>query len=136
MRQWIGREVIVHYKNNGMAQARGTVERMNYVNKCLILGSGMQEIPFDQIHIIQPLYTDSNKRSRTKLHAVGYIISDMIQFDNAVYFQSAVTVWQGEQLMAYNSIIRSHNRDFATMADGRKLSKKDHTFVVRSLRGC
>ncbi|MFM9280637.1 hypothetical protein [Paenibacillus jiagnxiensis] len=136
MRQWIGRQVIVHYENDGMMQVRGTVERMNYTDKSLILGPGMQTIPFDRISIIQPLHTDSRNRSRTKLHSVGYIMSDMLQFDNAVYFQSAVTVWQGERLIAYHSSVRSHDRDFVIIADGQKLSKKDYTFVVRSLRGC
>ncbi|MFB5759353.1 hypothetical protein [Paenibacillus medicaginis] len=135
MRQWIGRQVIVHYEDEGIIQVSGTVERMNYADKSLILGPGMQSIPFNKINVIQPLHTDSKKRSRTKLHSVGYIMSDMLQFDNAVYFQSAVTVWQGERLIAYNSSVRSHDRDFAVMADGRKLSKNDYLFVVRSLRG-
>ncbi|MDP4096901.1 hypothetical protein OIN60_08965 [Paenibacillus sp. P96] len=135
MRQWIGRQVIVHYEEDGMIQIRGTVERMNYADKCLILGPKMQSIPFEQISVIEPLNADHKGRSRRRLNSVGYVMSDMLQFDNAVYFQSAVTVWQGEQLVAYNLRIRSHDRNFAVMADGRKLSKDTCTFVVRSLRG-
>lgn len=57
------------------------------------------------------------------------------QFDNAVYFKSAVTVWKGDQLVAFNSVIVSHTKGAVTLQDGQNLMKGTHIFVVRSLRG-
>ncbi|MNN69703.1 hypothetical protein D3C81_1855140 [compost metagenome] len=57
------------------------------------------------------------------------------QFDNAVYFKSAVTVWKGDQLIAYNTTIVSHTKGSVTLKDGQNLLKSSHIFVVRSLRG-
>jgi len=69
------------------------------------------------------------------LHSIGYVMRERQQFDNAVYFKSAVTVWKGEMLIALNTTIVSHTKGSVTLEDGQCLMKGTHLFVVRSLRG-
>jgi hypothetical protein len=69
------------------------------------------------------------------LHSIGYVMRERQQFDNAVYFKSAVSVWKDDLLLAFNTTIVSHTKGTVTLQDGQSLLKGTHQFVVRSLRG-
>jgi hypothetical protein len=138
MRQWKGRQVILYHGNNGHTQkVRGTIEKWDDTHKCVILGPKMLSIPFENITYITMLPPGRERRSRqpAKLNSIGYVMSVPLQFDNAILFQSAVTVWKEDQLIAYNSKLASHTDYDVVLDDGQTLSKEDHLFVVRSLRG-
>ncbi|WP_431087933.1 hypothetical protein [Paenibacillus sp. 8b26] len=138
MRQWKGRQVILYHGNNGHTQkVRGTIEKWDDTHKCVILGPKMLSIPFENITYISMLPPGRERRSRhpAKLNTVGYVMSVPVQFDNAILFQSAVTVWKEDQLIAYNAKLTSHTDYDVVLDDGQILSKEGHLFVVRSLRG-
>ncbi|ALP38465.1 hypothetical protein ASL14_22075 [Paenibacillus sp. IHB B 3084] len=138
MRQWKGRQVILYYGNNGHTQkVRGTIEKWDDTHKCVILGPKMLSIPFENITYITMLPPGRERRSRhpAKLNSIGYVMSVPVQFDNAILFQSAVTVWKEDQLIAYNTKLTSHTDYDVVLDDGQTLSKEGHLFVVRSLRG-
>ncbi|WP_226001958.1 hypothetical protein [Paenibacillus sp. BJ-4] len=138
MRQWKGRQVILYYGNNGHTQkVRGTLEKWDDTRKCVILGPKMLAIPFENIAYISMLPPGRERRIRhpAKLNSFGYVMSVPLQFDNAIHFQSAVSVWKDDQLIAYNIRLVSHTDHDVMLEDGQTLSKKGHLFVVRSLRG-
>ncbi|MXO80999.1 hypothetical protein GRP75_25105 [Paenibacillus sp. OT2-17] len=138
MRQWKGRQVILYHGNNGHTQkVRGTLEKWDDIRKCVILGPKMLAIPFENITHITMLPPGRERRCRhpAKLNAIGYVMSVPLQFDNAIHFQSAVTIWREDQLIAYNVKLVSHSAHDVILEDGQTLSKEEHLFVVRSLRG-
>lgn len=138
MHQWKGRQVILYHGNNGRIQkVRGTLEKWDDIRKYVILGPKMLAIPFEHVAYITMLPPGRERRSRhpAKLNPIGYVMSDPLQFDNAIYFQSAVTVWKDDQLIAYNIKLASHTDCNVVLEDGQTLSKEGHLFVVRSLRG-
>ncbi|MET3210835.1 UNVERIFIED_CONTAM: hypothetical protein ABIC26_003796 [Paenibacillus sp. PvR008] len=138
MRQWKGCQVILYHGNNGHTQkVRGTIEKWDDTHKCVILGPKMLSIPFENITYISMFPPGRERRSRhpAKLNSIGYVMSVPLQFDNAILFQSAVTVWKEDQLIAYNAKLTSHTDYDVVLDDGQTLSKESHLFVVRSLRG-
>lgn len=137
MRHWIGRHVIVSCGPEGKRKLRGTLEHINYSQQSVVLAPRMLQIPFQDILTIQaaPLLKERRLPSVAAPHVVGYIMKESLQFDNAIYFQSVVTIWDGDRILAYACRLRSHGPNEVVLQDGRRLDKRRYTFVVRSLRG-
>lgn len=138
MHQWKGRQVILYHDNKGHTQkVRGTLVKWDDTRKYVILGPKMLAVPFENIAYITMLSLGRERKSRhpAKLNSIGYVMSVSLQFDNAIHFQSAVTVWKDDKLIACNIKLVSHTDHDVVLEDGQTLSKEGHLFVVRSLRG-
>ncbi|MDO7905314.1 hypothetical protein Q5741_02660 [Paenibacillus sp. JX-17] len=137
MRHWVGRQVVIFSGPDRQTRLQGVLEKWDDTKQCVVLGPKMSVIPFSEIATIQPLPSLRERRTvpRSKLYPVSYIMKVPMQFDNAVYFKSWVTVWRGNRLIAYGTRLKRHDREHAVLEDGRILRKDSHTFVVRSLQG-
>lgn len=138
MQHWIGRRVMVVRMDGRKDPVQGILLKWDEEAEFVVIGAKRIKIPFAQIARIHALPEDAHnrkKKARSSLHSVGYVMRQPLQFDNAIYFRSAVTVWKGPKLIAYRAIIVSHDPIYVELEDGRKLEKDLYTFVVRSRRG-
>lgn len=60
----------------------------------------------------------------------GFILKSPFDFDNAVYFQKPVEVWQHGQLIDYGGPIQEHTEN-AVVINGAKYLKAVCEFKVR-----
>ncbi|MFP4978730.1 hypothetical protein ACE6ED_25210 [Paenibacillus sp. CN-4] len=134
MRHWVGKPVMMYCGEPPYTIVRGVLRKWDVSMGRAIIGHHETAVPFRRIAMIRAL--PSRERALPPvLHSVGYVMRSRIQFDNAIYFKSAVTVWKGDRLIALNTVIVAHTKGSVTLEDGRTLPKSQHTFVVRSLRG-
>lgn len=139
---WIGQEVIVYCQNQDDIYT-GTIEGWDEAANKLLLGPRSISVPLDDIIRIQPgsrgkrfaRRVMKTKTEKAAPHSVGYIMKNRVQFDNAIYFKSPVTVWRDNQLLHYRTAIHQHNEHEVILITGEKYSKHNHMFVVRSIRG-
>ncbi|AKG35577.1 hypothetical protein [Paenibacillus durus] len=134
MRHWVGKPVIAYLGKPPYITLRGVLRKWDSAAGRVVIGHHEAGIPIRDIAIIKAL-APKERALPPVLHSVGYILKDRLQFDNAVYFKSAVTVWKGDRLIALNTTLGSHTKGSVTLEDGRTLMKGTHLFVVRSLRG-
>ncbi|BCG60149.1 hypothetical protein [Paenibacillus sp. URB8-2] len=134
MRHWVGKPVIVYLREPQYASMRGVLRKWDSAAGRVVIGHQEIGVPIRDIAMIKAL-APKERALPPVLYSVGYIMKDRLQFDNAVYFKSAVTVWKGDRLIALNTTLVSHTKGAVTLEDGRTLLKGTHLFVVRSLRG-
>lgn len=134
MRHWVGRPVIMFCGEPPYRIVKGVLRRWDASLQAAVVGHQETIVPFRTIVMIKPL-APRERALPPKPHAVGYVLKDRLQFDNAVYFKSAVSVWKGDRLLERNIQIASHTKGSVTLTNGRNLVKHNHIFVVRSLRG-
>lgn len=135
MRHWVGRPVIMYCgEKKPYTIMKGILRKWDPSRRMAVIGHQEITVPFSDIVYIKALAPKERALPPT-LHSVGYIMRDRGQFDNAIYFKSAVSVWKGDKLIALNTTIISHTKGSVTLADGQNLMKGNHVFVVRSLRG-
>ncbi|MBW4081891.1 hypothetical protein [Paenibacillus sp. S150] len=134
MKHWVGRLVIMYCGEEPYTVMKGVLRKWDPAASVAVIGHQEIVVPFRDIVFIKAL-APKERAFAPALHAVGYVMRERQQFDNAVYFKSAVTVWKGDQLIAYNTAIISHTKGSVTLKDGQSLLKGTHVFVVRSLRG-
>ncbi|WP_211745386.1 hypothetical protein [Paenibacillus sp. Marseille-Q4541] len=139
MQHWIGRRVMVVRMDGRKDPVQGILLKWDEEAELIVVGAKRIKIPFAQIARIQTLPEDAHgrgkKKARSSLHSIGYIMRQSIQFDNAIYFRSAVTIWKGPKLIAYRATITSHDQFQVELEDGQIFEKDLYTFVVRSRRG-
>ncbi|GAB6990572.1 hypothetical protein [Paenibacillus pini] len=134
MKHWTGKRVIIDCNNKLQPRLKGIIRRWDEVNGCVVLGPHEIRVPFD--HIIKIVALPDGMNACPPADAsVSYVMKDEIQFDNAVYFHSSVMIWRGQQLIAMRAILAHHDLNTVTLDNGSVLSKADHSFVVRALRG-
>lgn len=139
---WIGQEVIVYCENQDDIYT-GIIESWDAAANKLILGPRPIAVPLDDIIKIQPGSRNrryarkvmKTKTDRAVPHSVGYVMKNQVQFDNAIYFKSPVTVWSGNNLLHFRTAIHHHNEHEVILVSGERLDKQKHLFVVRSIRG-
>lgn len=134
MKHWVGRPVIMYCGEQPYTIMKGVLRRWDLATSVAVIGHQEIAVPFRDIVYIKAL-APKERALPPVLHSVGYIMRERLQFDNAVYFKSAVTVWKGDQLVAFNATIIAHTKGSVTLHGGQNLPKGNHTFVVRSLRG-
>ncbi|OKP84671.1 hypothetical protein A3844_19475 [Paenibacillus helianthi] len=134
MKHWVGRPVIMYCGEEPYTVMKGVLRKWDPAASVAVIGHQEIAVPFRDIVYIKALAPKERSLAPT-LHVVGYVMRERQQFDNAIYFKSAVTVWKGDQLIAYNTTIVSHTKGSVTLKDGQNLPKVGHIFVVRSLRG-
>ncbi|MCL6604195.1 MAG: hypothetical protein K6T94_15125 [Paenibacillus sp.] len=134
MKHWVGRPVIMYCDEPPYRILKGVLRKWDPVIERAVIGHQEISVPFRDIAWIKSL-APKERALKPVLHSVGYVMRERQQFDNAVYFKSAVTVWKGEVLIALNTTIVSHTKGSVTLEDGQNLMKGTHIFVVRSLRG-
>ncbi|WP_379131773.1 hypothetical protein [Paenibacillus sp. sgz500958] len=134
MKHWVGRPVILYCGEPPYRTMKGVLRKWDTVLGRAVIGHQEIAVPFRDIALIKAL-TPKERAFPPVLHSVGYIMRERRQFDNAIYFKSAVTVWRGEKLIALHTTIIAHTKGAVTLADGQNLQKGNHIFVVRSLRG-
>lgn len=139
MQHWIGRRVIVDRMDGHKDPVQGILLKWDDEAQLVVVGAKRIKIPFAQIARIHALPEDAHgrgkRKARSSLHSVGYIMRQPLQFDNAIYFRSAVTIWKGPKLIAYRAVVKSHDQTYVELENGQKLEKDLYTFVVRSRRG-
>lgn len=126
------------YRASGIREPlKGTLVEWDEEAECVRIGPKRIKVSFDNIAMIRPLPEESLplKKARSDLHKVGYVMKKALQFDNAIYFKSRVMIWHRTKIVAYSTTILRHDEDQVVIADGRKLRKDKHLFVVRSRRG-
>lgn len=134
MKHWVGRPVIMYCGDEPYTIMRGVLRKWDQAASMAVIGHQEIAVPFQDIVYIKAL-APKERAFPPKLNAVGYVMKERQQFDNAVYFKSSVTVWKGDQLVAFNTTILSHTKGSVTLASGQSVLKGNHVFVVRSLRG-
>ncbi|MFC3745605.1 hypothetical protein [Paenibacillus sp. GCM10012306] len=134
MRHWVGRPVIMYCGEKPYTIMKGILRKWDLSLRIAVIGHQEITVPFQDIVYIKAL-APKERALPPALHAVGYVMRERQQFDNAVYFKSAVTVWKGDKLIALNTTIVSHTKGSVMLEDGQSLMKGNHIFVVRSLRG-
>ncbi|KAA9007534.1 hypothetical protein F4V43_03320 [Paenibacillus spiritus] len=134
MRQWIGKPVILYCGEPPYVTFRGVLRKWDAAAGRIVVGHQETGVPLREIVMIKAL-APKERALPPALNPVGYCMRERQQFDNAVYFKSAVTVWKGDRLIALNTTLASHTKGSVTLEDGRTLIKGNHQFVVRSLRG-
>ncbi|WP_410514619.1 hypothetical protein PaeBR_09680 [Paenibacillus sp. BR2-3] len=134
MKHWVGRPVIMYCGEPPYRIMKGVLRKWDSALGRVVIGHQEISVPFRDIALIKAL-APKERALPPVLHSVGYVMRERQQFDNAVYFKSAVTVWKGEMLIALNTTIVSHTKGSVTLKDGQCLMKGTHLFVVRSLRG-
>ncbi|CAH1208790.1 hypothetical protein [Paenibacillus sp. JJ-223] len=137
MRHWEGRKVAVYRASGIREPLKGTLVEWDEEAECVRIGPKRIKVSFDNIAMIRPLPEESLplKKARSDVHKVGYVMKKALQFDNAIYFKSRVMIWHRAKIVAYSTTILRHDEDQVVIADGRKLRKDKHLFVVRSRRG-
>ncbi|MEK5060296.1 hypothetical protein BK126_14115 [Paenibacillus sp. FSL H7-0326] len=139
MKHWVGQRVLVERAGGRKDPVQGILLKWDADAEIIVVGAKRVKIPFSQIVRIHRLpedaYGKGKKRARSSIHTVGYVMRQSIQFDNAIYFKSAVTVWKGVKLISYRTTISSHDDHNVVLEDGTVLDKELYTFVVRSRRG-
>lgn len=137
MKHWIGRQVVIHLEENSYFHIKGTLRKWDDSGFCIVKGLHEKKIYFQEIRKIELAGSiDSNHKEleRSLLHSVGYMLTTNIQFDNAIYFNSFIMVWNKDQLITYGTKITAHDKEYVTLIDGTTLRKDQFQFVVRSLR--
>lgn len=139
MQHWVGQRVLVERTGERKDPVQGILLKWDVNAEMIVIGAKKVKIPFSQIVRIHSLpedaYGKGKKKARSGLHPVGYVMRQSIQFDNAIYFKSAVTVWKGAKLISYRTTIKSHNKESVWLEDGTMLEKDLYTFVVKSRHG-
>ena len=133
MKQWIGRQVVIH-RYPPLTKLKGVLQKWDKSNRCVILGPQEISVPYEEIDQIE-CCSSKEHYMRPSTHPVGYLMLSKLQFDNAVLFQSSVNIWRHEQLVARDVHIKAHDDNGVVLSDGRRFSKKEYKFIVRSLRG-
>ncbi|MBP1999267.1 hypothetical protein J2Z69_000286 [Paenibacillus shirakamiensis] len=139
---WIGQDVIVYCQQQDDIYS-GTIEGWDRAARRLLLGPRPMAIPIDDIIRIQPgsrgrknaRRAIKSKTDKASAHSVGYVMKNHVQFDNAIYFKSPVTIWKGDKLLYFRTVIHVHTDQEVVLASGETLDKTNHVFVVRSIRG-
>ncbi|WP_150265940.1 hypothetical protein [Paenibacillus tepidiphilus] len=134
MKHWVGRPVIMYCGEKPYTILRGVLRKWDAAAGVAVIGHQEIAVPFHDIVFIKAL-APKERALAPVLHSVGFCLRERLQFDNAIYFKSAVTVWRGDQLVAYNTTIISHTKGSVTLQGGQHVPKGAHLFVVRSLRG-
>ncbi|KGE18042.1 hypothetical protein [Paenibacillus wynnii] len=134
MKHWVGRPVIMYCGEPPYRIMKGVLRKWDAALGQVVIGHQEIAVPFRDIAWIKAL-APKERALPPVLHSVGYVMRERQQFDNAIYFKSAVTVWKDEVLIALNTTIVSHTRGSVTLEDGQCLMKGTYLFVVRSLRG-
>ncbi|ULO09073.1 hypothetical protein H1230_10055 [Paenibacillus sp. 19GGS1-52] len=134
MRHWVGKPVIMYCGVRPYTIMKGVLRKWDSSTRIAVIGHQEIAVPFRDIVFIKAL-APRERALPPVLHSIGYIMRERQQFDNAVYFKSAVSVWKDDQLLAFNTTIVSHTKGTVTLQDGQNLLKGTHLFVVRSLRG-
>ena len=129
MKHWIGRRVVVQRRDGAKVAVEGVLKIWDQVQEKMVIVPGDVVVPFHAIAKVERADLSPS------LNCIGYKISHSIQFDNAVYFRSNVMVWKGDFLEASQAILTAHDAETVTLANGVRLRKDEHSFVVRSLRG-
>lgn len=134
MKHWVGKPVIMYCGDEPYTIMKGILRKWDLSASVAVIGHQEIAVPFQDIVVIKAL-APRERALPPVLHSVGYVMRERQQFDNAVYFKSAVSVWKEERLIALNTTIVSHTKGSVTLQDGQNLMKGNHIFVVRSLRG-
>lgn len=134
MKHWVGKPVIMYCGERPYTIMKGILRKWDLSTSVAVIGHQEIAVPFREIVVIKAL-APKERALPPVLNAVGYVMKERQQFDNAIYFKSAVTVWKEDRLIALNTIIVSHTKGSVTLQDGQNLLKGNHVFVVRSLRG-
>ena len=134
MKHWVGRPIIMYCGEKPYTIMKGVLRKWDLSASVAVIGHQEIAVPFRDIVYIKAL-APKERALPPVLHSIGYVMRERQQFDNAVYFKSAVSVWKEDKLIAFNTTITSHTKGSVTLQDGQNLMKGNHIFVVRSLRG-
>ena len=139
LEHWVGRYVTVIRINDDRTYS-ARLDAWDCEQDRIVLGPKLLYIPIGEILKIVPSEPGPFRRGpsagiQARIYSVGYIIREPIQYANAIHFHSPVMVWRGNQLLRYRTTIVSHTEDEVVLRTGERLSKQEHRFVVRSIRG-
>lgn len=134
MKHWVGKPVMMFCGDRPYRIMKGVLRKWDTAALVAVIGHQEIAVPFRDIVFIKALAPKERALPPVQ-HSVGYVMKERQQFDNAVYFKSAVTVWKEDKLIAFNTTILAHSKGAVTLRDGQDLLKSSHVFVVRSLRG-
>ncbi|WP_411347494.1 hypothetical protein [Paenibacillus sp. WLX2291] len=138
MKRWEGKKVVITRDDEYRSRLYGTIQIWDVDKNRLVLQPGSVHVLLNDIlHIkeLDKLPQDLNSAA-WELNAVGYVMKQPVQFDNAILFSSKVMIWKGDELIEPFAKLVRHNRERVILDDQRVFAKADYQFVVRSRRGC
>ncbi|ANS75056.1 hypothetical protein AWM70_10945 [Paenibacillus yonginensis] len=137
--KWIGRYAAITRLNDERTYS-ARIEAWDHEKERVLLGPKPVYIPLSEIVKIMPAEPGPFRRGTAaglaaRPHSVGYIMKENVQFDNAIQFRSPVMIWKGDRIVHYRTLISAHDEKEVTLRSGEKLSKLEHRFIVRVIRG-
>lgn len=141
MEDLVGRRVSICYGNQMQYEAVGTVQEWDEVNEFVRLAPddlilGFKDIAkIEVMDAIETTVAEALSARSYQARNVRFVMSSSVQFDNALYFQSAVSVWKGDRMACLEGIIVDHTDDTVTMQDGQIFNKTECQFTVKSILG-
>lgn len=139
MNDLIGKRVQIFYGDQMQYKVSGTIDEWDENGQYVRLEPEGIVLHFQDIAKIELLEAvDRIAESPAPSYLAGnirFVMRNSVQFDNAILFRSAVSVWKDNRMLVLEGIIAEHSEDTVTMADGRKFPKSECQFVVKSILG-
>lgn len=138
MQELMNKKVNLFTIHNRQHSITGTIKGWDDMQEHLILEPQHMIIPFKHIaklEVLEPITLPTVNElawHATSQGVLRFVMHEPAQFENAIYFRSPVTVWQGDQLLCMNSRIDEHNQEHVRMENGATYRKADCTFIVQS----
>ncbi|OPA78515.1 hypothetical protein BVG16_11640 [Paenibacillus selenitireducens] len=140
MNDLLGKKVKIYYGQDMQHVAVGLVQTWDEANEIITLAPDGTMIPFDtiaKVDVLDPIDkpVDLASDPSYKSGNVRFVMHAAVQFDNAIYFQSPVSVWQEDHILCFENRMIHHTADDVTMKDGQTFRKADCQFIVKSMLG-
>jgi len=140
MEKLVGKHVIVYYGQRMQLTAHGTLSEWDEQEEMITLSPDGIRIPIGQIakvELMEPIEPRS-ELARDPAYRSGnvrFVMHDPVQFDNAIYFQSPVSIWHKDHLICHENRIIHHTAHEVTIQDGTVFRKDECQFIVKSMIG-
>ncbi|CAH0120034.1 MULTISPECIES: hypothetical protein [unclassified Paenibacillus] len=139
MNDLIGKRVQIFYGDHMQYKVSGTIDEWDENGQYVRLEPEGIVLQFQDIAKIELLEAvDRIAESPAPSYHAGnirFVMRNSVQFDNAILFRSAVSVWKDNRMLVLEGIIAEHSEDTVTMTDGRQFPKSECQFVVKSILG-
>lgn len=137
MNDLVGKKVKIYYGQDMQHAAIGFVEAWDEPNETVTLAPDGKVIQFHSIakvDVLDPIEKPMDLASDPSYRSgnVRFVMHAAVQFDNAIYFQSPVSVWQGDRILTFENRVIHHTLEDVTMKDGQIFRKAECQFIVKS----
>ncbi|WP_018756630.1 hypothetical protein [Paenibacillus terrigena] len=140
MKNLVGKQVMVYYGQRMQLTAQGTLSEWNEQEEMITLAPEGIRIPIAQIakvELLEPVEARSELAQDPAYRSgnVRFVMHDTVQFDNAIYFQSPVSIWHKDRLICHENRIIHHTEHEVTIQGGTVFRKDECQFIVKSMIG-